>query len=87
MPNSVKDLFACWWSGGNSQSAVVWKVVPLCIVWCLWRERIDKSFENLERTLEELKSSFFSLFSWTTAYLAPLIISFFYFLDLSSLSF
>jgi hypothetical protein len=57
-PNSVKDLFACWWPGGNSQSAVFWKMVPLCIMWCLWRERNDRSFENLERTLEELKSFF-----------------------------
>jgi hypothetical protein len=70
MPNNVKDLFTCWWSGSNSWSAVVWKMVPLCIMWCLWRERNNRSFKNLERTLEELKS-FFSLFSWTAAYLVP----------------
>ena len=81
MPNSVKDLFACWRSGGNSLSAVIWKMVPLCIMWCLWRERNDRSFENLERTLEELKYFFFfSLFAWTTAYLAPLILVFLIFL-------
>jgi hypothetical protein len=78
-------MFVVW---GDSQSAIVWKIVPLCIMWCLWRERNDRSFENLERTLEELKSFFFfSLFAWTTAYLAPLIITFFYFLVLFSLSF
>jgi hypothetical protein len=59
MPNDVKDLFACWWLGGNSWSAVIWKMLPLCIMRCLWRERNDRSFKNLERTLEELKSSSF----------------------------
>ena len=87
MPNSVKDLFTCWWTGGNSQIAIVWKMVSLCIMWCVGRERNDKSFKNLERTLEELKSFFFfSLFSWTAAYLASLIISFSDFLALFSFS-
>jgi hypothetical protein len=40
------------------------QMVPLCLIWCLWRERNDRSFEDQERTLEELKSFFFhSLFS------------------------
>jgi hypothetical protein len=28
MPLRVVDLFACWWTGGRSRSAVVWKIVP-----------------------------------------------------------
>jgi hypothetical protein len=71
--------------GGNSQSEVVWKIVPLCIMWCLWRERNDGSFENLERTLEELKSFFFfpHLLGQLLIYL---VISFSEFLVLFSLS-
>jgi hypothetical protein len=42
MPLRVVDLFACWWTGGRSQSAVVWKMVPPCLMWCLWRERNDR---------------------------------------------
>jgi hypothetical protein len=61
MPNRVADLFACWWTGGHSQSATVWKMVPLCLLWCLWRERNARCFEDLERSLEELKSFFFLL--------------------------
>ena len=57
--------------GGNSWSAAGWKMAPLCLMWCLWRERNDRNFNNQERTLEELKSNFFSLFTWTAAFLAP----------------
>jgi hypothetical protein len=43
MPLWVVDLFACWWIGGRSWSAVVWKTVPSCLFWCVWRERSDSS--------------------------------------------
>ena len=83
MPNSVADLFACWWLGGHFRSAIVWKTVPLCLLWSLWRKRNDRNFNDQGRTLEELKSSFFfSLFTWTTACLIPLAISFYDFLVL-----
>jgi hypothetical protein len=83
MPNKVVDLMACWWSRGNSRSAVIWKMMPLCLMWCIRREKNDKNFDNLERTLEEFKSFFFySLFTWTSAYLAPIVISYSDFLAL-----
>jgi hypothetical protein len=34
-------------------------VVPSCLLWCLWRERNDRSFEDSERTTTDLKSFFF----------------------------
>jgi hypothetical protein len=88
MPRWVVDLFACWWTGGRSQSAVVWKMVSCCLLWCLWRERNDRQFEDKERTIEELISFFFySLYSWTAAFLALLVVSFNEFLVLFSSSF
>jgi hypothetical protein len=37
----------------------------------------DRSFENRKRTLEELKSLFFStLYFWTTIFVSPLLISY-----------
>jgi len=54
MPDRVVDLFACWWMGGSSQSVVVWKMMPSCLLWCLWRERNDRNFEDREKALEEL---------------------------------
>jgi hypothetical protein len=47
----------------------------------------NRSFENLERSLEEILSSFYyTLYLWTTAYEYPLSFSFDIFLDHFSLS-
>ena len=87
MPSKVAGLFACWWLGGRSRSAVVWKMVPLCIVWCLWLERNERCFEDSKRTLEELTAFFFYLlYTWTAAWLIPLVISYLDFLSLFSSS-
>jgi hypothetical protein len=87
MPRRVVDLFACWWTGGRSRSAVVWKMVPCCLLWCLWMERNDRQFEDKERSMEELLYFFFSsLYSWTAAFLAPSGISYNDFLVLFSSS-
>jgi hypothetical protein len=46
MSRRVVDLYACWWTASNIQSADVWKMVPSCILWCLWRKMNDISFED-----------------------------------------
>jgi hypothetical protein len=77
MPRRVVELFACWWTAGNTLSASVWKMVSLYILWYLWREMNNRCFEDLERTLVELKSLFFNTsYLWTTAYVSPLVISY-----------
>jgi hypothetical protein len=53
-----KELFACWWSGGRSRSAVVWKMAPLCLMWCIWREHNARCFEDSSRSFEDLKHYF-----------------------------
>jgi len=58
-----------------------WKMAPICLFWCLWRERNNRSFEDVEKTPEELLSSFYhTLYLWTTAYVFPLSFSFLDFL-------
>jgi hypothetical protein len=37
MLRRVVDLYACWWIASSVWS-VVWKMVPFCLLWCLWRE-------------------------------------------------
>jgi hypothetical protein len=59
MPIRVIDLLTCWWSSGRSRSAAVWKMTLICLFWCLWRERNNRSFEDLESSLEEILSSFY----------------------------
>jgi hypothetical protein len=42
-----------------------WKMLPHCVIWCLWRERNARIFEHAERQVHELKLLFFhTLFDW-----------------------
>jgi hypothetical protein len=87
MLGRVKDLYASWWTEGRSRSAVVWKMISLCLMWCLWSERNARCFEDSTRTSEELiHFFFFTLLTWMAAWLAPLVISFSDFLFLFSFS-
>jgi hypothetical protein len=55
----------------------VWKMVRSCLLWCLWKERNSRSYEDCDRTLEEIKSLFFNtLYLWTVAHVFPLAISY-----------
>jgi hypothetical protein len=72
IPRKVIDLFACWWCSRRPMSVALWKMMPICLFWCLWREKNNRSFEDLERTLEEILSSFYhTLYLWTTTYVYP----------------
>jgi hypothetical protein len=76
MPRRVIDLLACWWSSDRSKRAMVWKMATICLFLCLWRERNNRSFEDVEKTSEELLSSFYhTLYLWTMAYVLPLSFS------------
>jgi hypothetical protein len=77
MPRTVREFFACWWPGGRARSAVVWKMVPLCLMWCIWLERNARCFEDSARSFEEIRHYFlFTLYNWTAGWLAPTMISF-----------
>jgi hypothetical protein len=49
MPSWVVDLLAGWMGAfGKFRQAVVWGAVPLCIMWLIWQERNQRTFEGLE---------------------------------------
>jgi hypothetical protein len=51
-------------------SVVVWKMVPTCHLWCLWRE--NKCFEGLGEVLGVHYIFFLSyVVSWTAAFVSP----------------
>ena len=59
MPLSVVGLFACWQGRfGRYCNGDIWKVVPLCLMWCLWKERNSRCFEDIERSMLDLKLLF-----------------------------
>lgn len=75
MPRRVVNLYACWWLLGSTRSATMWKMMSLCLLWYLWRERNDRSFEYHERTLEKIKSLFYNiLYLWI--FVSSLVISY-----------
>ncbi|KAG7990759.1 hypothetical protein I3843_02G040800 [Carya illinoinensis] len=69
MPRSVRDLMCCWKGiRGNVQIATVWKMIPHCIMWCVWMERNKRCFEDMEHSMAELKRFFYcTLLSWASA--------------------
>ena len=49
----------------RNDSILAWKMIPHCLIWCLWRERNARHFEDVERHNPELKLLFFhTLFDW-----------------------
>jgi hypothetical protein len=87
MPKRVFDLFACWWTSGRPRSAAIWKMVPTWLLWCVWKERNNRYFEDLERSLNDILASFFhTLYLWIVAFVFHLSLSFGNFLLRFSLS-
>jgi hypothetical protein len=45
MPRRVVDVFACWQGSlWHHQNIVIWKAIPHCVMWCIWRERNARIF-------------------------------------------
>jgi Na+/H+-dicarboxylate symporter len=66
---------------------VVWKMTPICLFWCSWREITNRSFKDLESTFKEILSLFYlTLYFWITAYVHLLSFIFADFLARFSLS-
>ena len=59
MPQKVIDLFACW-------SQVV---TPLCVIWCIWRERNARIFEDKECSMDGVRKNMIAMLHvWTMAH-------------------
>ena len=66
MPMFVIGLFACWQGRfGLHHNGYIWKVVPHYLMWCIWKERNSRCFEDNERSMPDLKLLFFkTLLDW-----------------------
>ena len=59
MPHIVLKLFEAWQGEFVRHRHIdVWKLVPHCLIWCIWHERNARSFEGCEHSLLEIKSFF-----------------------------
>jgi hypothetical protein len=66
MPGSVRELLAAWQGKmGKHPKHIIWRAAPHCVMWCLWRERNMRIFEDCEQHVDELKLLFLrTLFEW-----------------------
>jgi len=66
MPRSVKDMLDSWRvQKGNQTLIPIWQMAHLCMMWCVWRERNARFFENCETSLINLKKLVIqTLFLW-----------------------
>ena len=39
LPRTVADTLLGWWNWPRKYSSSIWNLAPLCLMWCLWRER------------------------------------------------
>jgi hypothetical protein len=61
MPCQVRMLVDYWQGGlGRQCNSLIRKAIPHYLMWCLWRERNLRSFEDLEMCSQDLKLFFFS---------------------------
>ena len=82
MPQGVADLFASWQGPCSRQHNIdLWRAVPHCVLWCLWRERNSRCFKGMEQTIHEIKSLFHSLFAWCSVFNSFSCSNFFVMLD------
>ena len=89
MPMSVVGLFACWQGRfGCHRNGDIWKVVPPCLMWCIWKERNSKCFEDIERSMPDLKLLFFrTLLDWFSVWRNQLFSSILDLLDFCNVRF
>ena len=65
MPRMVVSLLFAWENYLGLHSSV-WNMVPTCLMWLIWRERNTRTYEDVEKSAEFLKSLLVgTLFGWS----------------------
>ena len=69
-PEKVKEALFCWRDPFvGKKRKKIWKTIPLCIFWTVWKERNRLAFRGGLLAIQTLKNSFVcSLWSWAKLY-------------------
>ena len=52
-----------------ASSIDLWRVVPYCVLWCIWQERNSRCFKGKERSISEFKSLLLhTLLEWSYSF-------------------
>jgi len=76
MPKTVVELLSCW-SGHfhHHRNEHLWMAALHCLMWCIWRERNNRSLENIKGTMLDLKLFFLITFlDWMSLILVILYV-------------
>ena len=57
MPYTVVSLLFAWRNWLGNYSSVVWNMLSACLMWLVWKECNARTFEDIERPIELLKTS------------------------------
>ena len=69
LPERVLNLLMGWWNWLEKQSSNIWNLAPLCLIWCIWRERKNCRFKDVESSWLPLFAFFVgTLFDWSSAW-------------------
>ena len=69
LPRSIADTLFGWWNWLEKHFSRVWNLAPLCLMWCIWRERNWHTFEDRDKTDDQLLAYFSgTLFDWSRAW-------------------
>jgi hypothetical protein len=77
MPQSVMGLLTTWGAfRGHGLAKNVWRLVPHCVLWSIWRERNARLFEDVETVMVVLRKRLLNtLYLWIAPHLCHLGVS------------
>ena len=52
MSKTVASLLFGWWNWPGKHSSNIWNMVPACLMWLIWRERNNRAFEDIARSID-----------------------------------
>ncbi len=62
-------LLLGWWNWFGKKDSRVWNLIPSCLMWTIWWEWNNRTFENKELAMDKLLEFFHGvLFDWSRAW-------------------
>ncbi len=69
MSGTVTTLLFSWQNGLGRHSLDIWNMVPICLMWTVWKKCNQRTFEDFSRSNRQILESFtLTLFDWSRAW-------------------
>jgi len=86
MPRTVLELLNSWGAAiGCGHAKEAWRLAPLCLLWCIWREWNARLFDDVETSMVELRKRLLNtLYFWIAPHHSLSVFTYVDFLNLFS---